>query len=83
MKRSVPINPALPRALRKVEIPNAAKIPPKINHSHIAVLGVRRGMIWGCRMPFSVYSIRLSMVPERHDGSGVVNGLKARASRLN
>jgi len=31
----------------KVDIPNAAKIPPKINQNHLAVLGVKRAMICG------------------------------------
>jgi hypothetical protein len=37
----------LSRALRKVEIPDAAKIAPKINQSYSAVLGVKRGIICG------------------------------------
>ena len=57
------VSPVLPTALRKVDIPNAAKIPPKINQSHIAVLGVRRGMRFAGSQ-FSVCSIRLSMFPE-------------------
>ena len=57
------VSPVLPIALRKVDIPDAAKIPPKINQSHIAVLGVRRGMRFAGSQ-FSVCSIRLSMFPE-------------------
>src|SRR5258706_14370956 len=47
MNRRVRTSPTLPIAPRKVDIPNAAKIPPKINQSDIAVLGVKRAMICG------------------------------------
>lgn len=56
MKRSVWGSPALPMALRNMDNPRVAKMPPRINQSHTAVLGVRRAMICPLAREYSARS---------------------------
>jgi hypothetical protein len=62
MSRSVWGSPALPIAMKKVDNPNAAKMPPRISRSDIAVLGVKRAIICGLPRVFSVRRVTLSIV---------------------
>ena len=63
MKRSVWGSPALPMALRNMDNPSAAKMPPRINQSHIAVLGVKRAMI--CPLAESILRVLRCAVNRR------------------
>jgi len=52
-----------------VDIPNAAKIPPKISQNHIAVLGVKRAMICGLQEVILHPMGQAVNGPRGHDGS--------------